>query len=64
MKMTQIEAVFKYLQSDLGIRRIYHQLENRVEAHIMVAFPAYCLSGTTSTADPGSVLEIARLSEM
>jgi transposase len=46
MQLTQIEAAFKCLKSDLGIRPIYHQLEHRVEAHIMVAFLAYCLSVT------------------
>ena len=30
----------------MGIRPIYHQLEHRVEAHILVAFLAYCLSVT------------------
>jgi len=43
MQLTQIEAAFKCLKSDLGIRPIYHQLEQRVEAHILVAFLAYCL---------------------
>ena len=43
MQLTQIEATFKCLKSDLGIRPVYHQLEHRVEAHIMVAFLAYCL---------------------
>lgn len=43
MQLTQIEATFKCLKSDLGIRPIYHQLEHRVEAHIIVAFLAYCL---------------------
>ena len=43
MQLTHIEAAFKCLKSDLGIRPIYHQLEHRVEAHIMVAFLAYCL---------------------
>jgi transposase len=46
MQLTQIEAAFKCLKSDLGIRPIYHQLEHRVEGHIMVAFLAYCLSVT------------------
>jgi transposase len=46
MQLTQIEAAFKCLKSDLGIRPIYHQLEHRVEAHILVAFLAYCLSVT------------------
>jgi transposase len=44
MQLTQIEAAFKCLKSDLGIRPIYHQLEHRVEAHILVAFLAYCLT--------------------
>ena len=46
MQLTQIEAAFKSLKSDLGIRPIYHQLEHRVEAHILVAFLAYCLTVT------------------
>jgi transposase len=46
MQLTQIEAAFKCLKSDLGIRPIYHQLERRVDAHIMVAFLAYCLTVT------------------
>ncbi|HMD15714.1 MAG TPA: IS1634 family transposase [Terriglobales bacterium] len=46
MQLTQIEAAFKCLKSELGIRPIYHQLERRVEAHILVAFLAYCLSVT------------------
>jgi transposase len=46
MQLTQIEAVFKCLKSDLGIRPIYHQLEHRVEAHILIAFLAYCLMVT------------------
>ena len=45
-QLTQIEAAFKNLKSDLKIRPIYHQLEPRVEAHIMVAFMAYCLTAT------------------
>jgi transposase len=46
MQLTQIEAAFKCLKSDLGIRPIYHQLEHRVDAHILIAFLAYCLSVT------------------
>jgi hypothetical protein len=46
MQLTQIEATFKCLKSDLGIRPIYHQLEHRVEAHILVAFLTYCLTVT------------------
>jgi transposase len=43
VQLTQVEAAFKSLKSELGIRPIYHQLENRVEAHIFIAFLAYCL---------------------
>jgi len=43
IQLTQIEAAFKTLKSDLGLRPIYHQLGHRVEAHILVAFLAYCL---------------------
>ena len=43
VQLVQIEAVFKSLKSELGLRPIYHQREHRVEAHILVAFLAYCL---------------------
>ncbi|MBK5292331.1 MAG: hypothetical protein JJE04_11730 [Acidobacteriia bacterium] len=46
MQLTQIEAAFQSLKSDLDIRPIHHQLEHRVEAHILVAFLAYCLTVT------------------
>jgi hypothetical protein len=45
-QLTQIEAAFRSLKSDLGIRPIYHRLENRVDAHILIAFLAYCLQVT------------------
>ena len=45
-QLTQIEAVFRSLKTDLGIRPIYHRLERRVDAHILVAFLAYCLQVT------------------
>ena len=43
IQLTEIEAAFKNLKDDLQLRPIYHQLENRIEAHIFVAFLAYCL---------------------
>ncbi len=46
MQLVQVEAAFKSLKSDLGVRPIHHQLEHRVEAHILVAFLAYCLTAT------------------
>jgi hypothetical protein len=41
-----VEQVFQELKTDLAIRPIYHQLEQRIEAHIVVAFLAYCLQVT------------------
>jgi hypothetical protein len=46
LQLTPIEAAFKTLKSELGLRPIYHPLENRVEAHILVAFLALALSVT------------------
>jgi len=46
VQLTQIEAVFRSLKSDLGIRPVYHRLEKRVDAHILIAFLAYCLQVT------------------
>jgi transposase len=43
IQLTQVEAAFKDLKDDLGLRPIFHQLEHRIEAHIFVAFLAYCL---------------------
>jgi len=46
VQLTQIESAFRSLKSELGIRPIYHHLEHRVDAHILVAFLAYCLQIT------------------
>jgi len=43
IQLTEVEAAFKNLKDDLQLRPIYHQLESRIEAHIFVAFMAYCL---------------------
>jgi hypothetical protein len=43
VQLTQIEAAFKTLKSELGIRPLYHQLGQPVEGHILIAFLAYCL---------------------
>ena len=34
------------MKSELGIRPIYHQLEHRADAHVLIAFLAYCLQVT------------------
>ena len=46
IQLTEIEAAFRTLKDDLGLRPIYHRLEQRIEAHIFVAFLAYCLHVT------------------
>ena len=46
MRLTEIEQAFKELKHDLAIRPVFHQREGRIEAHIFVAFIAYCLQVT------------------
>jgi hypothetical protein len=46
IQLVEVEAAFKNLKDDLQLRPIHHQLEQRVEAHIFVAFLAYCLHVT------------------
>lgn len=46
MELVHIEAAFKTLKSDLLLRPIRHHVEQRIEAHILVCFLAYCLSVT------------------
>jgi transposase len=46
IQLVEIEAAFKNLKDNLQLRPIYHQLEHRIEAHIFVAFIAYCLHVT------------------
>ena len=46
IQLVEIEAAFKTMKDDLNLRPIHHQLEGRIEAHIFVAFLAYCLHVT------------------
>src|ERR1700681_2424496 len=46
LQLTEVEQAFKELKHDLAIRPIYHQTDARIEAHILVAFLAYCLQVT------------------
>ena len=43
LQLVVIEAAFKNLKDDLQVRPIFHQKQERVEAHIFVAYLAYCL---------------------
>lgn len=46
LQLTEVEAAFKHLKSDLALRPIHHQLERRIEAHLFLCFLAYCLHVT------------------
>jgi len=46
IQLVAVEQAFKNLKGDLAIRPIFHQDEHRVEAHIFIAFLAYCLQIT------------------
>ncbi len=43
IQLTEAEAAFRIQKGDLGIRPIWHQKEERVQAHILVCFLAYVL---------------------
>ena len=65
MQLVRVEEAFRTLKGDLAIRPIYHQEHGRIEAHIFVAFLAYCLhvtlgrrlKGLAPGLTPRSVLE-------
>jgi transposase len=46
IQLTEAEAAFRIQKGDLRIRPIWHQKEERVQAHILVCFLAYVLSKT------------------
>ena len=46
MQLTEAETSFRALKSELSIRPLFHQLEPRVKAHVMVAFLGYALWAT------------------
>lgn len=43
VQLTEVEAAFRVLKSEVKVRPIWHWLEHRVEAHVLVAFLGYCL---------------------
>ena len=49
-QLVAVEEAFKNLKGDLAIRPVFHQDERRIEAHIFIAFLAYCLQITCSVA--------------
>jgi len=43
VQLTEVEAAFRTLKTDLAIRPIWHWTSERIEAHLLVAFLSYCL---------------------
>ncbi len=56
MQLTEAELAFRIQKSDLRIRPIWHQKEDRVLAHILVCFLAYVLWKTLAQLCPGAGL--------
>jgi hypothetical protein len=46
IQLVAVEEAFRNLKGDLAIRPVFHQCEKRIEAHIFIAFLAYCLQIT------------------
>jgi hypothetical protein len=46
IQLVAVEEAFKNLKHDLAIRPVFHQDERRIEAHIFIAFLAYCMQVT------------------
>ena len=46
LQLVQVEEAFRTLKGDLAVRPIHHQEQERIEAHIFIAFLAYCLHVT------------------
>lgn len=43
IQLTEVEQAFKDLKQDLAVRPVFHQTDDRIDAHIFVSFMAYCL---------------------
>jgi hypothetical protein len=46
MQLVAVKEAFRTLKGDLGLRPIFHRKAGRIEAHLFVAFLAYCLATT------------------
>jgi hypothetical protein len=46
IQLCQVEEAFRTLKGDLGLRPIFHKKPERIEAHLFVAFLAYCMMTT------------------
>jgi transposase len=52
IQLTEVEAAFRALKSELSIRPLFHQLERRVKAHVLVAFLGYAMWVTLKHLGP------------
>lgn len=43
IQLVAVEEAFRTLKGDLAIHPVFHQNESRIDAHIFIAFLAYCL---------------------
>jgi transposase len=43
LQLTEVESIFRTLKSELNVRPIWHRIQSRIEAHILIAFLGYCL---------------------
>jgi transposase len=70
IQLTEVEAAFRTLKSELAIRPLFHQLEKRVKAHVLVAFLGYALLVTLkhllkrSASEYSPAKALKRLSEL
>jgi transposase len=72
IQLTEVEQAFKEIKHDLAIRPIFHKTQERIEAHIFVAFLAYCLQVTLKAklrtvaggTTPGEVIAKFRTMQM
>src|SRR2546427_1515743 len=70
MQLTEVEAAFRSLKSELALRPLFHQRERRVKAHVLVAFLGYALLVTLkhllkrSASEHSPAQALKRLSEL
>jgi transposase len=68
IQLTEVEEAFRTLKSEVGLRPIYHWVEPRVEAHVMLAFMGYAmwvclkwkLKALGSSLSPRQMIELFR----
>jgi len=68
IQLTEVEEAFRTLKSEVGLRPIYHRVEPRVEAHVMLAFMGYAmwvclkwkLKALATSLSPRQMIELFR----